>query len=192
MNKIKKIIFIDFDGTLANSPLPEQGKVIWEKKKKEKYPHIGWWGKPESLDTTVFKIDLIPNIEKIVRKGIFDSDTYTVLLSSRMKKLEPSVVTVLNNHNIRFDRIDLKDDNKTKGEKVLDYIGNFPDLETIEVYDDNYEREIISFITIKNKIPNYIDFKIFWVTNGKPAIVESKEDVIKKIIREELNVIRKL
>ncbi len=192
MSEIKKIIFIDFDGTLANSPLPEQGKVIWEKRKKEKYPHIGWWGKPESLDTTVFKIDLIPNIEKIVRKGIFDNNTYTVLLSSRMKKLEPSIVTVLNNHNIRFDHIDLKDDNKTKGEKVLDYIGKFPNLETIEVYDDNYEREIISFITIKNKIPDNIDFKIFWVTNGKPAIVESKEDVIKKIIREELNVIRKL
>ena len=59
---MKRLIIFDLDGTLMNTPSPEEGKPLWEKHYGEKYPHIGWWGRKESLDTNVFNIKPIPSV----------------------------------------------------------------------------------------------------------------------------------
>ena len=52
----KRLICFDFDDTLFHTPLPEEGKKIWKEKTGQEWPHIGWWGKPESIDNEIFEI----------------------------------------------------------------------------------------------------------------------------------------
>ena len=40
-----KVAFFDFDGTLMNSPTPENGKIIYKEKTGVNYPYEGWWGR---------------------------------------------------------------------------------------------------------------------------------------------------
>ena len=104
---IKTLSFFDFDQTLFNTPLPESGKRIWEEKTGEEYPHVGWWSRVESLDSNVFDIQPFPSVLNQLRNDISKSDTYTVMLTSRMNKLKPQIEILLNNHDIVFDASDI-------------------------------------------------------------------------------------
>jgi len=161
--RVKKISFYDFDSTLIHSPEPERGKVQWEKVKGVEYPHIGWWSKPESLDLDVFKIKPIQSVVRLMKKDINDSDTLVVVLTSRLDKLKNEVKNVLDHMGLYPDIYDLKKDNKSKGEKVLDYIKEYPTVEKIYVYDDNYEREITSYKSIIDQISDNIEYMIYYV-----------------------------
>ena len=41
--KVTKLTFFDFDGTLADSPTPENGKQKYKEVTGNEYPHQGWW-----------------------------------------------------------------------------------------------------------------------------------------------------
>ena len=171
MNSIRTISIYDFDGTLANTPSLDNGRLIWEDYYKRQYPHQGWWGRPESLDTNVFNIKLFNTIELLIRKDIADPDTYVVILTSRIEKLRLEFENILSLHDIIVDRVDMKNEEISKGEKVLSYIKDFPHLININVYDDNYEREINSFKSIRNQIHNNVKFNIFHVDRGNLTLI---------------------
>ena len=182
---IKKLAFYDFDNTLVISPEPDSGRLEWSEKKGEPYPHIGWWGRPESLDTEVFDIKFFESTLNLLKKDIADPNTYTIILTSRMEKLREQVERVLKTNGINVDEVNLKNSYHTKGQKILQYIPKFPDLERIDVYDDNYEREIASFVSIRNEIPENIKFNIFHVENGKFNLIERTYRML-NIIHEEI------
>lgn len=182
---IKKLSFYDFDSTLIDSPDPEWGKLKWEKETGLKYPHIGWWSKPESLDLDVFDVVPIENVVNLIRKDINNPNTYVVILTSRLIKLKNELKAFLDEINIYPDRYDLKKDNRGKGERVLEYLNEFPDVEVIDVYDDNYKREIISYLSIVDKIPRSIKFNIYYVQDGKIKLIN--ENKLIKIIKDEIN-----
>lgn len=181
---IKKISFYDFDSTLVDSPQPEWGKTKWEEKKGVEYPHIGWWGKPESLDLDVFSVKPINSVVELIKKDIKDPHTYVVILTSRIHKLEDTVRAFLEKIHIYPDRYDLKKNNKSKGERVLDYFEEFPDVVEIDVYDDNYEREISSYLSIIDKLPEKINFSIYYIENEEVKLIN--ENRVVNIIKEEV------
>lgn len=134
---MKRIEFIDFDGTLCNSPEPLEGKGIWEEKKGEKYPHIGWWSKPESLDPDVFDIKPYPKLMEIITRAIHDSNSFVVILTNRMAKLRPEIEKLLALNNIQVDVLDMKEKNRmTKGDRIMTYIEKDDDVGEVNVYDD--------------------------------------------------------
>jgi len=182
---IKKLAFYDFDGTLADSPLPEQGKEEWSKVYGKPYPHIGWWGRVESLDIKVFEIELFDTTEKLARQDISDPETLAFILTSRMEKLRPALEAVLDYHGIRFDYVDMKSGGETKGQKILNYISKYPDVVRVDVYDDNYEREIVDFKSIRSQIPSHIQFNIFHADNGQFTLIKETYN-IQNIIQEEI------
>ena len=132
---INRLLIIDFDGTLFSTPMPEKGKAIWKSVKGIDYKHIGWWSKPESLDLNVFDIKPFPKVLSILNKDISTPNTYVIVLTSRMEKLRQEVQNVLDANNINVDKLDLKYNEKTKGQKVLDYLNEFPELTEINVYE---------------------------------------------------------
>ena len=172
------------DGCIISSPEKESGKIAWTEKMKQPFPHIGWWSKPESLDLSVFDIKAYPKILTLLNKNVSTPNTYVVIMTSRMEKLRPEVEKVLKHINVNVDKLDMKYNEKTKGQKLLNYVKQFPDLVEINVYDDNYD-VIASYQDIKNQIPENITFNIYRADQGEISLVDSNYRLT-DIIREEL------
>ncbi len=181
---VKRLVAFDMDGTLMNTPEPEMGKPMWSKHYGTQYPYPGWWGRPESLDLSVFDIKPFPSMMKQLEKEISTPDSYVIILTSRMEKLRPQVQAILDKNNIRVDKLDMKKSEKTKGEKILDYLKMFPDLKEINVYDDR-EVDIVSYKGIRNILPNDITFNIYVAMDGNLTLVESHDKLL-DIIDDEL------
>lgn len=131
-----RLVFYDFDGTLADNPQPETGKSIWENAKGKKYPHIGWWSHHESLDLDVFDIKAIPSIQKQFKKDKAAENTKIILLTNRLKQLEESVKKVLDSLGYQFDEYDYKQGGRlTKGDRIEKYITD--DVTRVDVYDND-------------------------------------------------------
>lgn len=185
---MKRLTIYDFDGTLINSPEPLEGKPMWEKFYGQPYPHKGWWGRKESLDTNVFDIKPFPNILSILQDDINDPETTTVILTSRMEKLRPELENILNLNNIHVDELITKKGREDKGDVILNIQKYNDDLEEIVVYDDFANKQpnkIAEYTKIKDVLPNNIQYHIFYVENDRTVLMESN-NILLKMIQEEL------
>lgn len=183
---IKRLAAFDFDGTLMNSPEKEVGKIEWQEKTGQPYPHQGWWGRPESLDLDIFDIKPFPTVYNQLKKEQSTPNTFVIVLTSRQEKLRPQVQAVLDANNIHVDKLDMKYDWKDKGQKILNYIQQFPDLVEVNVYDD-MEEHILAYEAIKAKLPENITLNIYHSNQGNLALVESK---LIDIINEEIQKLK--
>lgn len=187
---MKNLAIYDFDGTLMNTPEKEEGKEIWKEKTGEEYPHRGWWGRRESLNTNIFDIQPISTIHFKFKKDIVNPNTYVIILTSRLEKLRPEVENILDIHGIEPNELILKKGNETKGDVILGYTRKFPELEKIEVYDDfagGMEHKIKEFTDIKDRLPENIEYDVYYVDNntGNYRLMESTNNIL-NLIREEL------
>lgn len=174
---INKLAIFDFDGTLSNSPKPEEGIPTWEKHKKITFTHDDWWGRPESLDTNIFDIKLFTNIVNILKREQGNKNTEVIILSSRIEKLRPYIVNILKKNKLSVKYLELKKDDKTKGEKILDLLNKMPSVKIVDVYDDR-NVEIKSYLDIKKDIPSDVKFNIFRADNGIVNKLEENENIM--------------
>ena len=186
---MKKLAVYDFDGTLMNTP-EEEGKEQWSRVKGMPYPHVGWWGRAESLDDEIFDIRPFPNIHSQLKKDVVNPNTYVIILTSRREKLRPQVEKILDDNGIAVDDVILKRGNETKGEVILSHLRRMPDLKKIDIYDDfagGEERKIREFTDIKDQIPDNIEYNIYYVEDRGDTfhLMESTNNVL-NIIYEEL------
>ena len=187
---MKKLAIYDFDGTLMDTPSPETGKEQWSQAKGMPYPHVGWWGRAESLDNEIFDIKPFPNILSQMKKDVVNPNAYVVILTSRREKLRPQVEKILADNGIVVDDVLLKRGNETKGDVILSYLRSFPDLQKIDVYDDfagGEERKVKEFTDIVNQIPDNVEYNIYAVDERQDRfhLMESTNNVL-HIIMEEL------
>jgi hypothetical protein len=183
---MKKLAIYDFDGTLMNTPEAEEGKAKWSEVKGMPYPHVGWWGRAESLDTDVFDITPFPNILSQLKKDVVNPNAYVIILTSRIERLRPQVEKILNDNGIVVNDVLLKRGNETKGDVILSYLKAMPDLQKIDVYDDfagGEERKIKEFTDIKNQIPDNVEYNIYAVEDrgDKFHLMESTNESWHKI-----------
>ena len=73
--KITKISAFDFDGTIVNTPLPDVGKVIWKQKTGKEWPHKGWWGQADSLDSKIFDMPIIQMVRDSYDREVQNPNT---------------------------------------------------------------------------------------------------------------------
>ena len=114
----KKISVFDFDGCLFDTPIPDEGKKIWKKKKGVEYPHVGWWGRKESLDIHTFNIKPYPLVLNQINDDINNSVIFTVLITSRIEHLRYEIESILSSFKIIPDKILLKQAGKEKNIRV--------------------------------------------------------------------------
>jgi hypothetical protein len=181
---ITRLCAFDFDSTLIDSPQKESGKIQWSEKMGKPYSYQGWWGRPESLDLNVFDIKPFPKILNLLNKDVSTPATYTIVLTSRQEKLRSLVQEVLDVNNIHANKLDMQRDQRTKGQKILDYSKKFRDLREINVYDDR-DTDITSYEEIRNSLPEGIKFNIYLANNGNLSLVEAESKLI-SIIKEEI------
>lgn len=142
MKKITRLAVFDFDGTLVDTPLPEFGKVHYESKTGLQWPHKGWWGRAESMDTSVFDIPLIESVfaDYQVQKEI--EGTFMVLLTGRMSKFGDVVKGITDGHGLEFDEYHFNTGGSTDVVKVrtlTTLLQKYPDVKEVALWDDRLQ-----------------------------------------------------
>jgi hypothetical protein len=67
----------------VDTELPESGKQIYLDKTGKEWPHIGWWGKAESLDIEIFENKLVDSVKLSYDEMKLADDTLMVMLTGR-------------------------------------------------------------------------------------------------------------
>jgi len=142
MENFKKLSVFDFDGTLVNSPLPEEGKKEYKEKTGEYWPHAGWWGQPLSLDSEIFDINIIPSVIRAYLKEINDSNTMVVMVTGRINKLSGLVKKILDDNGLKFHEYHFNNGGSTESAKKKTFdkiLSENPSITEMEVWDDRLE-----------------------------------------------------
>jgi len=186
---MKRLAVYDFDGTLIDSPEPtEENKNLWKEKMGQEYPHKGWWGKKESLNTDVFDIKPFPNMLRKLQADMADPDTTTIILTSRMDKLRPELENIMKLNGITVDELITKRGREDKGDVILRIENYNQDLEEIVVYDDfagGMDNKIAEYTKIRNKLSDGVQYNIYYVNNDSMRLMGS-ENRVEEIIQEEI------
>jgi hypothetical protein len=188
---MKRLAVYDFDGTLIDSPEPQEGKKQWEEKMGQHYPHKGWWGRAESLDTNIFDIKPFPNMLAKFQEDMADPNTTTIILTSRMEKLRPQLENILRLNGIRVDELITKRGAEDKGDVILKIENYNQDLEEIVVYDDfagMMPNKIAEYTKIKDLLLPRVQYHIFRVDNDRISLMESSNILLKMIHEEIINL----
>lgn len=168
-DNITKIAIFDFDGTLMDTPHPDTGKQEWEEKTGEKYPHIGWWSKRESLDTNVFDIQSIKSTIIDYFAESDDPNTLVIMLTGRLPQQADQVEKILNDRSLVFDEYHYKGNGATLNSKIntiKSLLNRYPNVNFIEMYEDR-EPHAISFEEWGKE--NGVNIKVNLITDAQEA-----------------------
>ena len=186
---MKRLVIYDFDGTLIDSPEKEEGMAQWAQVKGEPYPHVGWWGRKESLDTEVFDIKPFPDILAKLNSDL-KSDSHVIILTSRMEKLRPELENVLELNGINVHEVIMKRGAETKGDVILRYVANNPDLKYIVVYDDFADddpKKIKEYTDIKDELESKgIEYNVIRVVDGRVSNMLESTNILNFMIQDEV------
>ena len=99
-----ELIVFDFDGTLVNTPGREEAECLYLAAKGEPWPHIGFYGRPESLIPPVFpevpdESFAIQEVAAICRKGECD---LSILMTGRPYKMRKRVLEICEHLGLKF------------------------------------------------------------------------------------------
>ena len=142
MEKINKLNVFDFDGTLVDTPLPQNGKKLYKEKTGNDWPHTGWWGQPLSLDMTVFDMPTIPSVIADYEKESSRPDAMTIMLTGRMVKLGDLVKKILADKQLTFDEYHFNRGGSTDTAKIKtmeDVLRRVNTIREIHMWDDRQE-----------------------------------------------------
>ena len=142
MKNWKKLTIWDFDGTLVDTALPEEGKKIYKEKTGKDWPHAGWWGQPMSLDMNIFDMPTINSVIGDYKKEIQDPNTMVVMVTGRMVKLSDLVKDILNKYGLKFHEYHFNRGGSTEiaKKKTFDQIlSQNPTIKEVTLFDDREE-----------------------------------------------------
>lgn len=141
-SKITRLAVFDFDGTLVDTPIPEEGKPLWKEKTGTEWPHKGWWGRGESLNMDVFDMEVLPDVINDYRAEAANTNTLVVMLTGRRPKLSDGVEAILKAKGLKFDRYMYNyggDTLSNKLEQMSKLLKEFPNIKTMTLHDDRNE-----------------------------------------------------
>ena len=158
------------------TPDSKEGKKQWEEFYGKKYPHIGWWGKPESLDDAVFDIQPIESTVSDYKKETENPNTFVIMLTGRLPHQSSQVEELLALHNIYFKEYHYKSNGDTLTSKlntIKSLLNRFPQVKEVEMWEDR-EAHVIAFEEWGKE--NGINIKVNYITDGVVPLNESVED----------------
>jgi hypothetical protein len=164
MKQIKTLRFYDFDGTLFFNMLPDDGKPKWEDIYGIKYPHIGWWSKPESLDLNlgVYPNSHVINHYRELLNSSCRHETKHMLLTARLPKLSEHIKNILDTENLIFDDYHYIDNKISRVKKILS-LDEYKNVNSIFLYDDR-EKELLTFRNFREEMKGLIDVTVYEIT----------------------------
>lgn len=148
----------DFDGTLMDSPTPDKGKNLYKNITGQEYPHVGWWGRLESLEP--FDVKPIKQTMEYYKEYSELPNSTTILMTNRIPIFEKVVKEKLEGLYV-FDYYNFKNDNREKPERISEILRNNPSIKTINIFDD-MDEQIERFNIFKEQNPN-LEINIFQI-----------------------------
>lgn len=139
----------DFDGTLMDSPLPDEGKKLYKQLTGKEYPHKGWWGQLDSLEP--FKVKPIEKTAELYKKYANIPNSLNVLMTNRLGKFEKVIKDKLEGI-YKFDMYNFSTDQREKPERIEEILKNNPSIRTINIFDD-MDIQIAKFEEFKQNNP---------------------------------------
>lgn len=170
-----KLICFDFDGTMCFTPEPHEGRKIWREQTGFEFPHTGWWGKAESLNTDVFYIPVNDWVLARYQEAVADPKAYVILATGRLQKavnMRKNVEKILDQHNLVFDEIHLNWGGDTYNFKTKLFEETMAKLKVKEftMYDDRHEH----LVKFKHwAVGQRADINIVDVVNKKITKIEN-------------------
>lgn len=139
IDKKTKLVVMDFDGTLVNTPIPDdENKAIWKEKTGKDWEG-GWFSNPNSLDMDVFDIETIPSVVSDYKRDVVDSKNLMVMITGRIPSVAKYVKAILDDKGLKFDDYLFNEGGDTEKEKIrhMEMILKYnPNIREIEMWDD--------------------------------------------------------
>ena len=140
----RKLCVFDFDGTLINTPEgSDEDKQKWaDFYGKPEWPYLGWWGRDESLDTKVWDMKPLPEVQKAYNVAKSDPSNMVIMLTGRITKQGHLVKKILDSHGFDFDSYNYKRGGDTLTDKLrtlTHILKTNPTIKDIEMWDDRVE-----------------------------------------------------
>lgn len=139
---ITRIAVFDFDGTLANTPMPDTGKIEYKEKTGQEWPYNGWWGRPETLNMDIFDIPTIPSVVAAYHQEKKNPNTLMVMLTGRIPKLHDLVKKILDSNGLRFDVYEYNNGGSTLTSKIKSMetlLDKYPNVKSLAMWEDRLE-----------------------------------------------------
>lgn len=175
----KKLYIFDCDGTLLDVPLPDEGKLLYEKLTGRKYQHQGWWGRPESLSPE-FDIKPLESIMPHYMRATEDFESAKIVLTNRLYRLKNNVIPILDKNKLYFHKHSFKYDGKSKVDRAIRIIDEeHPECNEIEFFDDMIEH-VENFTEMWDKRPD-IKLTIHFVFKDRDWVTITSKDEIHKL-----------
>ena len=105
-----KLVCFDFDDTLFYTPKADVGKTTWLEKTGTVWPHIGWWGKSETIDIDIFDIPINQWVLDRYEYHRSQKETKVIVATGRLKKVNgmlDNINKLFKQNNLEFDEIHL-------------------------------------------------------------------------------------
>ena len=172
----KKIInFWDFDKTLFDTDDKTEGIRKWENIYNQKYPHIGWFSKKESLDPNLNFKPIKNNIDKYYE---LSNNSINYILSNRQKFLKKEISKILELNNIFVDGY-LLHNGKNKTQRIQDYLEENPDCDEINIFDDKISILLVheqKFKQLYNTWRPELKINLYDTSSGKPVLFMDEQE----------------
>ena len=159
---ITQLNIFDFDGTLMSSPDEFTGKAEYAESTGRPYPHLGWFGKQESL---LPPIRVLPGPALRDYHSFFGRDgSWTVILTGRLESTRPAMEQVLQGYGITYDELICKtsagDTWDFKISVALRLLRSFKHVRRLRVWEDNVEN-LVKFYELRESLKDSIDVEIY-------------------------------
>ncbi len=139
----RKLSVFDFDGTLIETPIASpENKQKWADYYGKPWPYLGWWGRDESMDTSVWDMPVVKEVFEAYQREIDNPETLMVLLTGRLKKQENIVRSIVNDRGYHFDYYLFNTGGGTLQNKLthlMNLLSKYPDIRDVELWDDRLE-----------------------------------------------------
>lgn len=142
MKNVTKLSVFDLDGTLLDTPLPDSGRKLYQEKTGKPWPYQGWWGREESLDSSIFDMKPIASVMADYKAEKAKENTAVIMLTGRISRLANKVESILSEKGYSFDGYYYNNGGRTDAEKIKtlnELLDKFTSIEFIEMWDDRME-----------------------------------------------------
>lgn len=177
MENIKTINIFDFDETFVRAPGYTNKKSVEKEHPELKFDApMHFYDHSKSLCEDIHHIQIIEPVYNEWKKSIDDPTVINVLITHRVKELQPEVFSILNKRNVQFDRTYFLGRTVEKPVILEEILSEYSEIKKVRVFEDSIQQlnlyqnffkknniidiELEMYIVDKSKMYNISNFEL--------------------------------